>query len=207
MDLILPKRVVPVSVLESADEALRVAEALLAGGLPILEVTLRTPAALDALSAVKKRFPEMLVGAGTILSVDQLEEACDSGAQFGVSPGLNEAVVARANEIELPFVPGIMTPSEIERGLALGCSTQKFFPAEPAGGVRMLKALAGPYTSTGVRFIPLGGVNPSNAKAYLDLPIVAAIGGSWLVERTLVASANWIEISSRAKDALALVSC
>jgi 2-dehydro-3-deoxyphosphogluconate aldolase / (4S)-4-hydroxy-2-oxoglutarate aldolase len=128
----------------------------------------------------------------------------DAGAQFAVAPGLQEPVVQKARALGIPFIPGVMTPSEVERGLALGCTLLKFFPAETAGGVSMLKALSGPYQCAGAKFIPLGGVCETNAKAYLDMPIVAAVGGSWLCERSLVADENWSEITARTRRALAL---
>jgi 2-dehydro-3-deoxyphosphogluconate aldolase/(4S)-4-hydroxy-2-oxoglutarate aldolase len=206
MDILLKKRVVPICVLESVDEALHVAEALLKADLPIIEITLRTAAAFDAVAAVKKRFDEMLVGAGTIITIEQVGKACEAGAQFGVSPGLNSAVVQKANDAGLPFIPGVQTPSEVENALALGCRLQKFFPAELAGGAAMLKAFVGPYASTGVRFIPLGGVNMSNVQSYLALPIVAAIGGSWLVQRAIIESGNWKGITKRVEEVSALVS-
>jgi 2-dehydro-3-deoxyphosphogluconate aldolase / (4S)-4-hydroxy-2-oxoglutarate aldolase len=206
MQLILEKRIIPISIIESVEEGLNAAEALSKADLPILEITLRTPCALEAVSAIRKRFPEMCVGAGTILKPEQVMMAHDAGARFGVAPGCNEVVVEKAKQCGMPFIPGIMTPSDVERGLALGCMLQKFFPAETAGGVHMLKALAGPYKATGVRFIPLGGVDLSNAKAYLDLPIVAAIGGSWLVARELIARGDWPQITSRAQAALALAA-
>jgi 2-dehydro-3-deoxyphosphogluconate aldolase/(4S)-4-hydroxy-2-oxoglutarate aldolase len=194
------KRVVPVAVIDHAEDGVAVAEALMGAGLNVLEITFRTAAAEQTIREVRRAFPTMLVGAGTILDVDQLQRAINAGAQFGVAPGLNEAVVSKALASKLPFIPGVMTPSDVERGLALGCKLQKFFPAESAGGVKMLRALAGPYAHTGVKFIPLGGVNAANAREYLALPIVAAIGGSWMVERKLVAEKNWSTIRRLAEE-------
>jgi 2-dehydro-3-deoxyphosphogluconate aldolase/(4S)-4-hydroxy-2-oxoglutarate aldolase len=191
MQSILQRRIVPVVVIDKAEDAVPLAEALFTSGLDVMEITLRTPAAATAIRDVREAFPSMFVGAGTILDEDQLHRAVDAGARFGVAPGLNEAIVSKALALKLPFVPGVMTPSDVERGLTLGCKLQKFFPAEAAGGVRMLQAFAGPFAATGVRFIPLGGVNASNARDYLALPIVAAIGGSWMVERKLIAERNW----------------
>ena len=191
MQLIFQRRVVPVVIIDKADDAMPLAEALLASGLDVMEITLRTPAAATAIRNVRKAFPSMFVGAGTILGEDQLQQAVDAGAQFGVAPGLNEIIVSKALALKLPFVPGVMTPSEVERGLTLGCKLQKFFPAEAAGGVKMLQALTGPFAATGVKFIPLGGVNAGNARDYLALPIVAAVGGSWMVERKLIAGKDW----------------
>ncbi len=204
MQKILERRVMPVAVVERADDAVPMAEALLAAGLDVLEITYRTGAAAAAIRAVAQRFPEMLVGAGTILTTAQLEEAISAGAQFGVAPGLNAKVVGHAAQKGVPFVPGVMTPSEVELGLELGCKLLKFFPAEQAGGVAGLKALAGPYAHTGVKFLPLGGVNAGNAAQYLALPIVGAIGGSWLVDKQLLADKNWAEIKRRTAEVLAI---
>jgi 2-dehydro-3-deoxyphosphogluconate aldolase / (4S)-4-hydroxy-2-oxoglutarate aldolase len=204
MQRIFKKRLVPVVVIDNAGDAVPLAEALLAGGLDVIEITFRTPAAEQAIRNVRKACPTILAGAGTILDVDQLQRAIDAGAQFGVAPGLNDAVVSKSSALKLPFIPGVVTPSEVERALALGCTLQKFFPAEAAGGVRMLQALAGPYAHTGVKFIPLGGVNAKNAREYLALPIVAAVGGSWMVERKLIAEKNWAAIRTLTAEAVKL---
>ena len=206
MQRIFEKRIVPVAVIDKADDAVPLAEALLAAGIDIIEVTFRTPAAEQSIRNVRKAHPDMLVGAGTILDTAQLQRAFDAGARFAVAPGLNETVVSKSLSLKLPFVPGVMTPSDVERGLALGCKLQKFFPAEVAGGVKMLKALAGPYAHTGVKFIPLGGVNATNAPEYLALPIVAAIGGSWMVERKLIVDRDWPAIRTLATEAARLAA-
>jgi 2-dehydro-3-deoxyphosphogluconate aldolase/(4S)-4-hydroxy-2-oxoglutarate aldolase len=206
MNRIFQRRVVPVAVIDNADDAEPLAEALQTGGLDIIEVTFRTPAAEESLRRIRRAFPTMLVGAGTILEADQLRRAVDAGAQFGVAPGLNESVVTAAREAGLPFVPGVMTPSEVEAALVLGCKLQKLFPAETAGGLNLLKALAGPYAHTGVKFIPLGGVNIKTAPAYLALPIVAAVGGSWIAERKLIAERQWGVITSLAAEAIAMAA-
>ncbi len=206
MNRILQKRVVPVAVIDNADDAEPLAEALQKGGLDIIEVTFRTPAAEESIRRIRRAFPAMLVGAGTILEVNQLRRAVDAGAQFGVAPGLNETVVAAARDAGLPFVPGVMTPSEVEAALALGCKLQKLFPAEIAGGVNLLKALAGPYGHTGVKFIPLGGISIKTAPAYLALPVVAAVGGSWIAERKLIAERQWAAITALASEAIAMAN-
>jgi 2-dehydro-3-deoxyphosphogluconate aldolase/(4S)-4-hydroxy-2-oxoglutarate aldolase len=146
----------------------------------------------------------MLVGAGTVLTPEQVQRARNAGAEFGVSAGLNEAVVTKATALGMPFAPGVMTPSDIERGLGLGCKLMKFFPAEIAGGVKALKAFAGPYGHTGVKFIPLGGVNAGNMRDYLALPNVAAVGGTWIVERKLIAEKQWATITKLTAEALQL---
>jgi 2-dehydro-3-deoxyphosphogluconate aldolase/(4S)-4-hydroxy-2-oxoglutarate aldolase len=206
IERILIKRLVPVGVIHRVEDAIPLAEALLAGGMDILEVTLRTPEAETCIRDIRRKYPAMLVGAGTILDPAQVGRCLDAGAQFGVSPGLNEAVVRQAQERALPFIPGVMTPSEVERALALGCPLMKFFPAEAAGGIKMLQALAGPYAHAGVRFIPLGGIHAGNAGDYAALPMVAAIGGSWMLEHKLVAGNNWARITQLVREARALVA-
>jgi len=206
MERILKKRVVPVVTLERLEDALPVADALLAGGLDIIEVTFRTAAAESCVRSIRNAHPEMLIGAGTLLEVAQVRRAREAGADFGVAPGLNETVVRSAAEMGMPFVPGVMTPSEVERALALGCKLQKFFPASVAGGLEMVKALTGPYGPTGLRLIPLGGVNAKNAMEYLQLPLVAAIGGSWIADKKTIADRNWVQITARVKEILGIVA-
>lgn len=204
MKPILEQRVVPVAVIERAGDAPHIARALLAGGLSTLELTLRTPAALDSLRAIRREVPEMQVGAGTVLTVDQVDQVLAAGAFFAVAPGTNARVVRHALHRGLPFYPGVMTPSEVEAALALGCTLQKFFPASVAGGLDMVRALAGPYAHTGLKLIPLGGVTAQNMKDYLAHPLVAAVGGSWLVDPKLVAAQDWAGITKRAAEALAI---
>lgn len=206
MDQIRKKRIVPVAVIDNLDHAVPLAEALLAGGLEVIEIMFRTTLAEAAIRNITEAFPSMLVGAGTLLDADQLKRAKDAGARFAVAPGLNEKVVTASLKLGLTFIPGVMTPSDVERGLGLGCKLQKFFPAETAGGVPMLKALAGPYGHTGVKFIPLGGVTPKNAAEYLALPIVAAVGGSWLCDRKLIAARNWSAITALTVEAVRIAS-
>lgn len=203
IDRILAKRIVPVVVLDRVESAEPLAEALLAGGLDIMEITFRTAAAEESIRRIATRFPEILLGAGTLLERDQVLRAHDAGAVFGLAPGLNPNIIAEANDIGMRFSPGVMTPSEVEQALALDCKLLKFFPAECAGGVNMLKALAGPYAHTGVKFIPTGGVSSGNLAAYLSLPVVAAIGGSWMVDKQLVNEGKWAEITRITKEALA----
>ena len=202
MKAIIEKRVVPVVVIDNAADAVPLAEALLAGGLNMMEITFRTEAAEPAIRNIARSVPSMLIGAGTLLSVEQVDRAAAAGAKFGVAPGLNARIVAQATARQMPFIPGVMTPSEVERGLELGCSILKFFPAAEAGGVGMLKAWAGPYGHTGVKFIPLGGVNAVNAAEYLALPLVGAVGGSWIADRKSIAEHKWGEITRRAADIL-----
>jgi 2-dehydro-3-deoxyphosphogluconate aldolase/(4S)-4-hydroxy-2-oxoglutarate aldolase len=202
LDRILSKRIVPVVVLDRADDAEALAEALLAGGLDIMEITFRTAAAEESIRRIAARFPEILLGAGTLLEDDQVHRARDAGAVFGLAPGLNPRTIATAAAVGLAFSPGVMTPGEVEQALALGCRLLKFFPAETAGGTAMLKALAGPYGHTGVKFIPTGGITSGNLAGYLSLPVVAAIGGSWMVDKQLIATGNWSEITRLTREAV-----
>ncbi len=202
IDRILAKRIVPVVVLDSADHAEPLAEALLAGGLDIMEITFRTAAAEESIRRIAAKFPEVLLGAGTLLEKDQVLRARNAGAVFGLAPGLNPEIIDTAREVGLEFSPGVMTPSEVEQALSLGCRLLKFFPAEAAGGVNMLKALAGPYAHTGVKFTPTGGITSGNLASYLKLPVVAAIGGSWMVDKALVNGGKWDEITRLTREAL-----
>lgn len=204
MQEILNERVVPVAVIEREADAVPIARALLAGGLSTLELTLRTPAALACIRAIRREVPELKVGAGTVLTPAQVREVSEAGALFGVAPGLNPRVVSTARIRGLPFYPGVMTPSDVEHALELGCTLQKFFPASVAGGLDMVKALAGPYGHTGLKLIPLGGVTAQNMKEYLAHPLVAAVGGSWLVDRKLVAAQDWAGITRLAAEAAAI---
>jgi 2-dehydro-3-deoxyphosphogluconate aldolase / (4S)-4-hydroxy-2-oxoglutarate aldolase len=206
MRQITQTRLVPVAVIDDVADAVPVAEALHESGVDIIEVTFRTAAAPEAIREIVKAFPDMLVGAGTLLDIYQVEQALQAGAKFGVAPGLNENVILKAIDLEFPFIPGVMTPSDVEKGLSLGCKLLKFFPAEAAGGIKMLKSMAGPYSHTGVKFIPLGGVNAANAVEYLREPIVAAIGGSWFVERKLVQARDWKTIRRLTAEALNITS-
>jgi len=198
--------VVPVIAIESADAALGLADALLEGGLPVAEITFRTQAAAAAMDALSRKRPDLLLGAGTVLTVENLQAAKDCGARFAVAPGLNPDVLAKAGEIGLPFVPGIATPSEIEEALSLDCRLLKFFPSEALGGVRMIKALAAPYAHTGVRFVPTGGVSPDNLESYLSLSAVAAVGGSWIAKKDDIAEGRWDAIRDRAAQAARIVA-
>lgn len=202
LERILAKRIVPVVVLDDAESAEPLAEALLAGGLDIMEITFRTAAAEESIKRIAARYPEILLGAGTLLEVDQVKRAKDAGAVFGLAPGLNTTTIAAAKDIGLQFSPGVMTPSDIELALSLGCKLLKFFPAEAAGGVNMLKSLAGPYGHTGLKFIPTGGITTENLAAYLKLPVVAAIGGSWMVDKQLIQEGKWADITRITREAI-----
>lgn len=172
-------RVVPVIVIQDLAHAVPLARALVEGGLNILEVTLRTSAALGAIRAIRSEIQDAIVGAGTVINAELLDKAADAGARFIVSPGLTDEVARAASDRNVPLLPGIATPSDIMRGLALGLSTFKFFPAESLGGAPALKALGGPFPQ--VRFCPTGGVTAKNLPAYLAMPNIIAAGGSWMV--------------------------
>lgn len=202
MDRILKKRVVPVVVLDDLAAATPLVEALLRAGQDVMEITFRTAAAPLAVKEIRRVFPQVLIGAGTLLTPEQVEQAVAVGALFGVSPGLNEKVIEKALALKLPMIPGVMTPSEVEKAMALGCKLLKFFPAELAGGAKMLQAFWGPYAHTGVRFVPLGGINTANMGQYLALPAVAAIGGSWMVDKKLIAAKEWGKIEALSREAL-----
>lgn len=206
MNQILQKRIIPVAVIERAEDAVPLANALLAGGLDVIEVTFRTTAAADSIRAIAQAHPGLLVGAGTLLEPAQVRQARDAGAKFGVAPGLNESVVRESLKLGMPFIPGVATASEIERAMTLGCKLLKLFPADVLGGVKLLKAFTGPYGQTGVKFIPLGGINAGNLTDYLALPVVAAIGGSWLCAKKLIAEKNWGAITRLTRETLAMVA-
>lgn len=193
---------IPVIVLDDENDAEPLADALLAGGLDRIEVTLRTPAALAALGRILRGFPEMLVGAGTVVTREQAQQCLDLGVSFGVAPGFNPETVRLFARGGVPFIPGVLSPSEIEAAYSQGCMLQKFFPAEAAGGVKMLRALAGPYESLGIRFCPTGGVSLDNMKEYLSLRQVFAVGGSWLATKQQIAEKRWSVITQQTREAL-----
>jgi 2-dehydro-3-deoxyphosphogluconate aldolase/(4S)-4-hydroxy-2-oxoglutarate aldolase len=198
----LAQRLVCVAVIDHADDAVPLSEALLAGGLKVIEVTFRTADAAECIRRIRHGVPQMAVGAGTLLTADQVKQAVDAGAQFGVSPGLSEPVSAAARAAGLPLFPGVITPSEIMQALDLGWKQLKFFPSETFGGINALKALAGPFGHTGVKFIPTGGITAATLPTYLAVPQVAAVGGSWMAERKLVAEKSWAKITALTEEAV-----
>lgn len=200
---LLQRPIIPVIVIDNVSAAEPLAEALLKGGIDVIEITFRTAAAAEAIESIRKSFPEMLVGAGTVVTREQAQRAIDAGVSFGLAPGLNPDTVKFFQKQDTLFIPGVMTPSEIEQGLGLGCKLLKFFPAGPAGGVKMLNALGGPYSSLGVKFCPTGGINLDNMNDYLSMSIVANIGGSWLATKQQINDGQWDVISRQAKEALA----
>ena len=186
--------VVPVIAIEDADSALALADALIEGGLPVAEITFRTAAAGEVIATLNRERPDLILGAGTVLSIENLRQAKEHGAQFGVAPGLNPAIVTEAQALGLPFIPGVVTPTEIEQALGLGATVLKFFPAGASGGVSMLKSLAGPYRHTGVKFVPTGGVSLDNVGSYLALDVVAMVGGSFVASKAAIAGRKWDEV-------------
>ena len=197
--------VIPVIVIEKEEQAVPLAKALVKGGLPVLEVTFRTKAAAAAIAAIRREVPEAVVGAGTVLTVEMLKAAKAAGAVFGVAPGFDPVVIAAAKAEGLPFCPGIATASELSQALTAGCTMVKFFPAEAAGGVKMIKNLLGAFRFTGVRFMPTGGVNLSNVADYLSVPEIVCCGGTWIVPKDALAAGDWAAIEKLAADAAALV--
>jgi 2-dehydro-3-deoxyphosphogluconate aldolase/(4S)-4-hydroxy-2-oxoglutarate aldolase len=193
--------VIAVLVIDDAENAVPLAKSLLRGGISMTELTLRTPAAIDALERIRSELPEIIAGVGTILNVDQVRVVKERGGVFGVAPGLNSAVVKAAQELALPFVPGVMTPSEIETAYGMDCKVMKLFPSEPVGGLEYLKNINAPYAHLGIEYIPLGGVSQNNLQAYLECPVVLGVGGSWLAPRKLIQGKSWDEISRNCEKA------
>lgn len=202
LESLAAKRVVPLVQSDDPKTALKISEALLEGGLDVLEVVLRTDAALDCLEAIAKEFPHAHVGAGTVLSAQQSKEVIRRGATFIVSPGLDSASVAVANEAGVPILPGISTATELQQAWNLGLRTVKLFPASLVGGPKMLKALSSVFRD--VQFMPTGGVSPSNLNEYLAVPAVLACGGSWLTPVDAIAKGDFAAITTLAKEAIAL---
>lgn len=190
----------PVMVIQNVDDAVPLAKALVAGGIKVLEITLRTPIALDAIKLISREVQEAIVGAGTITTPAQLQAAEDAGAVFAISPGLTPALLAAAQAGNIALIPGIATLSELMLGMEYGLDHFKFFPAEAAGGIPMLKAIAGPVPY--VTFCPTGGISPENYKAYLALNNVACVGGSWLVPADAVKNKDWDKVTELAKQAV-----
>lgn len=194
--------VIPVVVIEDAEHAVPMAEALVAGGLPVIEVTLRTPAALAAIAAIKKAVPKALVGAGTVIQPTQIDAVMEAGAVFAVSPGATDVLLTACAQKGLPILPGAATASETMKLLEGGYRFQKCFPAEPVGGVAYLKSLASPLPEA--RFCPTGGVTSQSAPDYLALPNVVCVGGSWVAPKAVMAARDWAQIEALAREAAAL---
>jgi len=194
--------VVPVIIIDDAESSIPLANALIDGGLPVAEVTFRTKAARESIEKIAKGFPQMLLGAGTILSIDQVSSAVDSGAKYVVSPGFNSKVVEHCVKNNIPIIPGIATPTEIERALEFNLDVVKFFPAEALGGLTYLKAISAPYGN--LRFVPTGGIDENNLLVYLQFPKVLACGGSWMVKSELIKNKKYDDIKKLTVSAVNL---
>ena len=197
-------KIVPVLVLNDLESGLKMCEILVECGLPAAEITFRTQAAESIIKAASDRFPELYLGAGTILNTADLHRAFDAGAKFAVAPGFNPTVVKEAVRCNFAFSPGICTPSEVEQAFELGCSMLKFFPAEAAGGIKMLSSIIAPYKHLGIKFMPTGGVTTANAREYLAIPQIAAVGGTWLGKASDIKEGAWDRIEKLAEEAVQL---
>lgn len=195
--------IVPVVVLNDSKDAKPLADALCEGGLACAEVTFRTEAAAESIRIMTEKHPEMMVGAGTVLTTQQVDEAVAAGAKFIVSPGLNPKIVSYCMEKNIPITPGVATPSEMEQAIELGLNLVKFFPAEPSGGLSMINAVSAPYTM--LKFMPTGGINPTNVKEYLKSDKIFACGGSWMVKGNLIDEGNFDKIKELTKEAVEIV--
>ena len=200
LNKIKQQRIIPVIKIDDPNDAVPLCRALSNGGLKSAEITFRTAAAEEAIKRVKSELPEVLLGAGTVLNVETVQKAVNAGAEFIVSPGFNPAVVSCCTAKGICIIPGVCTPTDIEAGLSHGLTTLKFFPAEAAGGIKMLKAMAAPYTM--VSFMPTGGIDADNIAEYLSFKPVIACGGSWMVKDELIKAKNWAEITRLAKEAI-----
>lgn len=194
--------IIPVIVIEDASDAEPLAEALLAGGLKIIEVTFRTEAAGEAIRKIVEAFPEMVVGAGTVVTLDQAQRAIDAGSQFGLAPGTDPDTISYFQSHNIPFIPGTMTPSDVQVALKHNCSILKFFPAGAAGGPQLLKAIAAPYLNRGIQFCPTGGVSIGNMNDYLSMKEVFAVGGTWLATKEQIANRDWKTVTQNVREAL-----
>ena len=195
--------IIPVVAIDDAETAVSLGQALLDGGLPCAEITFRTAAAAAAIKKMSAAHPDMLVGAGTVLTVAQAEQAVESGAKFVVTPGFDSKVVNWCLANDIPITPGVMTPTDINQAIAKGMNILKFFPAEVAGGIKALKAIGGPYV--GIKFIPTGGINANNLADYLSLPMVHACGGSFMVKKQMIADGEFDKIKGLAETAVSIV--
>ncbi|EKE92115.1 bifunctional 4-hydroxy-2-oxoglutarate aldolase/2-dehydro-3-deoxy-phosphogluconate aldolase [Helicobacter pylori] len=193
--------IVPVVVIENIKDAVPLAQSLIEGGIPIIEVTLRSSCALEAIELIAKNVPKMRVGAGTILNLTQLEQAQNRGAEFLISPGLTPSLLEHAKKKNMPLIPGVSSSSEVMQALELGYNALKFFPAEYCGGVKLLNAFNGPFK--GVKFCPTGGISADNMRSYLNLENVLCVGGSWLTPKDLIQNKEWDKITEICKRALA----
>ncbi|WP_115589659.1 bifunctional 4-hydroxy-2-oxoglutarate aldolase/2-dehydro-3-deoxy-phosphogluconate aldolase [Actinobacillus lignieresii] len=195
-------KVVPVIAVEQAEDILPLVKTLAENGLPVAEITFRSAAAEEAIRLVRQHYPDVLIAAGTVLTAEQVVKAKNAGADFVVTPGFNPTIVKLCQDLDFPITPGVNNPMSIEAALSLGIEAVKFFPAEASGGVKMIKALLGPYGN--LQIMPTGGISPSNIKDYLAIPNIVACGGSWFVEKSLIQAKNWDEIGRLVREAVAL---
>lgn len=196
-------KVVPVIAIKDATKAAKLAEVLVKNGLPCAEVTFRTEQAADAIKEMRKAFPDMLIGSGTILTTEQVDQSIAAGVDFIVSPGFNPTTVKYCQQRNIAIVPGVNTPSLVEQAMEMGLDTLKFFPAEPSGGTAMLKALSAVYP---VKFMPTGGVNPKNVKDYLSIPSVFACGGTWMVPNDLIENEQWDQLAKLVREVAGIIA-
>ena len=197
--------IVAVVTINDIEDSNYLCDALISGGVKTIELTLRTKNVLNIMEHISKTFSDISIGAGTILSIAQLNSSIQSGALFGVAPGLDLDVVKKAQELKFPFAPGICTPSDIQMAIKCGCTILKFFPAEYSGGIKYLESIAAPYIQNKLKFIPLGGINMNNAVKYLKSESILAIGGSWIAKSSLIQTKNWKEIQNRALEIKKLI--
>ncbi|NUW70729.1 bifunctional 4-hydroxy-2-oxoglutarate aldolase/2-dehydro-3-deoxy-phosphogluconate aldolase [Vibrio coralliilyticus] len=197
-------KVIPVIQINSVEQAIPLAKVLVENGLPVAEVTFRTEAAADAIKAMREAYPEMCIGAGTVLNAEQMEQAQQAGAEFVVAPGLNPNTVRRCQEVGMPIVPGVNSPSQVEQALELGLNFLKFFPAEASGGIAMVKSLLAPYVD--VSLMPTGGIGKDNVNDYLAIERVVCCGGTWMVAPKLIENEQWEEIGQLVREAVAHVA-
>ncbi|MCP4974790.1 MAG: bifunctional 4-hydroxy-2-oxoglutarate aldolase/2-dehydro-3-deoxy-phosphogluconate aldolase [Maribacter sp.] len=198
--------IIAVLIIDEVRNAVSVARALLDGGVDAIELTLRTRAALESARAIKKEVPEMTLGIGTVLTVDQVKAVVDIDVDFAVAPGCNPKIIAEARKHGLSFAPGVMTPTDIEIAVEQGCRILKYFPAETSGGMKHLESMSAPYNYLGLKFVPLGGCNIDNAPTYLKSKLITAIGGTWLAKRPLIQSKDWAAITKNAREIRALIN-
>ncbi|WP_127959651.1 bifunctional 4-hydroxy-2-oxoglutarate aldolase/2-dehydro-3-deoxy-phosphogluconate aldolase [Serratia microhaemolytica] len=196
-------KIIPVIAINNADDAVALGQALIEGGMPSAEITFRTPAAAQAIANLRQQFPQMVIGAGTVLTTQQVDQAIEAGADFIVSPGLNPTTVRYCQARGIAIIPGVNNPSLVEQAMELGLSALKFFPAEPSGGLPMLKAMSAVYP---VKFMPTGGITPHNVKEYLAQKAVFACGGTWMVPADLLEQRQWQRVTELAQQAMAVVS-
>jgi 2-dehydro-3-deoxyphosphogluconate aldolase / (4S)-4-hydroxy-2-oxoglutarate aldolase len=193
--------VVPVIAIDRLEQALPLADALLGGGLPVAEITFRTDAAAEVIARLHEQRPELLLGAGTVLNAVHLAQAHAAGATFALAPGLDASVIAEASRLGIPFYPGVMTPTDLQAGLKAGATVFKFFPAVPAGGLGLMRAILAPFAHLAVRTIPTGGITPQELGEWLGERSVTAVGGTWIAPRAAIAAGDWDGIQERAKAA------